>query len=281
VRSPATPATADVAFAAVVFSVEERERVRDRLVELAHADPRVVACAVIGAEAKGRVDRWSDVDLTLGVAAGAPVADVVEDWTRALAGELGAVHLFDLTVMTSLYRVFLLGSNLQVDVSFTPENDFGPRGPHFRLLFGNAVERAPAEPPPAKHLFGLGVHHAVRARFCIERERPWQAEYWISALRDHALELACLREGQETAYGRGFDRLPDAVLHGAGQALVRSPERGELLRALGAGVELLLREADEVDGDTARLADQLRELADPAALAEPVQRKHLQPPRRA
>jgi hypothetical protein len=174
--------------------------------------------------------------------------------------EFDAVHLFDLPFQTTIYRVFLLPGNLQVDLSFTPEHDFGARGPKFRLLFGNAVERDAVPAPTAHHVFGLGVHHAVRARICIERGRVWQAEYWISALRDQALTLAGLRHGLETAYGRGFDQLPAETLTLAGAALVRSPEREELLRALSAAVELLLYEADEVRDLASNLTAELREL---------------------
>jgi hypothetical protein len=255
-----------VAFRSVVFSVEERGLVRDRLVELARADGRVVACALIGAEAQGRADRWSDLDLGLGIADGVRVDEVVADWTRELVEGLGGVHLFDLTVMSSLYRVFLLRTSLQVDLSFTPERDFGARGPRFRLLFGSAVERPPSELPSTRQLFGLGVHHAVRARFSIERGRPWQAEYWIGGVRDQALTLACRRAGLETAYGRGFDRLPAALLSEAEQALVRSLERGELLRALGAAVELLLRTSEEPRERATGLGQQLRRLSEPSAL---------------
>jgi hypothetical protein len=176
------------------------------------------------------------------------------------------VHLFDLTVMSSLYRVFLLRTSLQVDLSFTPERDFGALGPSFRLLFGRAVDRSPLQPPSERHLFGVGVHHAVRARFCIERDRRWQAEYWISGVRDGALTLACRRAGLETAYGRGFDRLPTALLSEAEKALVRSLGREELLRALGAAVELLLRERNELDEEASMLERQLRQLSDPAAI---------------
>jgi predicted nucleotidyltransferase len=253
-----------------MFSVEERERIRDGLVESARADPRVVACALVGSDARGETDRWSDVDVTLGIAAGTAVAEVLEDWTRHLVDHSGAVHLFDLAAGPSLYRVFLFPGNLQVDVSFTPEDDFGPRGPHFRLLFGSAVERAPAEPPSARHLFGFAAHHAVRARICIERRRVWQAEYWISALRDEALTLACRRRGLETAYARGFDRLPPELLTKASQALVLSTEREELLRALAGAVELLLGEEHRLGEDTSRLARQLRELSrDPRSPASP------------
>lgn len=251
--------------------VEERDRVRGRLLEMAHADARIVAGAEIGALAKDGGDPWSDLDLTFGVAGGATVDAVLADWAADVVAELDAVHLFDLPFRTTIYRVFLLPGNLQVDLSFTPERDFGALGPKFTLLFGNAVERDAPPPPSAHHLFGLGAHHAVRGRICIERGRSWQAEYWISGVRDEALSLACLRHGLAVSYGRSFDDLPEETLATASAALVRSLEREELLRALGAAVDLLLQEADEVR-DLRELASkltvQLRSLAGAVTLGD-------------
>jgi hypothetical protein len=241
-----------------VFTVEERDRVRGRLLEMAEQDARIVAGAEIGALARGG-DRWSDLDLTFGVADGGNVEAVLADWTMEVGREFEAVHLFDLPHRTSIYRVFLLPGNLQVDLSFTPEHDFGALGPSFTLLFGDAVEREPVPPPSPQHLFGLGAHHAVRARICIERGRFWQGEYWISGVRDQALSLASLRRGLETSYGRGFDQLPEETLTLASAALVRLPEREELLRALRASIDLLLEEAGEL---ASKLAMQLRTLPD-------------------
>ena len=243
-----------------MFTVEERERVRERLLEVARADDRIVAGAEIGALAQGG-DRWSDLDLTFGVADWATVDAVLEGWTANVLSEFDAVHLFDLPFQTSIYRVFLLPGNLQVDLSFTPERDFGALGPKFTLLFGDAVQRDPIPQPSAQHLFGYGVHHAVRARICIERGRPWQAEYWISGVRDQALMLASSRRGLDVAYGRGFDQLPAETLALASAALVGSPQHEELLRALCAAIDLLLREADEVPALDSTLEGQLRELA--------------------
>jgi hypothetical protein len=103
--------------------------------------------------------------------------------------------------------------------------------------------------------------HAVRARICIERGRYWQAEYWIGQLREHALALACSRRGLNTSHGRGFDELPGDVLAAFEDALVRSVERGDLLRALGSAVEGLLREAEEVRDFAVLVEDELRALA--------------------
>ena len=137
-----------------LFTVEDRERARERVLELAASDERVVAGAVVGSLALGDGDRFSDLDLTFAVADGVPVPEVLEDWTRTVVDELDGVHLFDLPSGASIYRVFLLPGCLQFDLSFTPAAAFGAGGPKFRLLFGDAVERPYAEPPSAHELFG-------------------------------------------------------------------------------------------------------------------------------
>ncbi len=193
---------------AIVFNIEDRDRVRDRMLDVASSDPRVVAGAVVGSLAHDEGDRWSDLDLIFAVADDVPVTEVLEDWSRNVVGEFDAVHLFDLPSGPIIYRVFLHPGCLELDLSFTSSSEFGPSGPKVRLVFGEAVERPDEPPTPAQELFGYAVHHTLHARVAIERERYWQAEYWISAIRDKALHLACRRRGLDGWYGRDFDRLP-------------------------------------------------------------------------
>ncbi len=243
-----------------MFSPQERELVREHLLRLADADDRIVAGAEVGSIATGEGDRWADLDLTFAVAEAADVTEVLRDWTQNLDRDLDAIHLFDLPFQRTIYRVFLFAGNLQVDLSFTSASDFGALGPKFKLLFGHAVDRPHMPPGSAHHIFGVAVHHAVRGRICIERGRLWQAEYWISALRDHALELACLRRGLEESHGRGFDQLPPEVLDFFGGALIRSLEREELLDALRKGIQGLLRESEAIPEIAARAEPRLKEL---------------------
>ncbi|NUR77795.1 MAG: nucleotidyltransferase domain-containing protein [Thermoleophilia bacterium] len=243
-----------------MFSVEERDRVRRHVLDLAASDARVVAAAAVGGSAGGERDRWSDIDLTFGVADGVALDGVLGDWTREVESELDGIHLFDLPRQASIYRVFLLPGCLQVDLSFTPASEFGAYTPRFELLFGEAVAKPQLSEPSAHERLGLGVHHAVRARFCLERGRLWQAEYWITSMRDEALALACRRHGLETLYGRGRDRLPPDVLAPFEDALVRSVDAAELQRALTVGVDCLLREADEARSLANRVEPRLREL---------------------
>ncbi len=237
-----------------MFTVEDRNRIRDRLLGIGRADRRLVAGALIGSTASGG-DRWSDLDLTFGMADDAILRDILADWTTRLHREFGGVNLFDVSYLSTTYRVFLLPGNLQVDLSFTPGAEFGALGPKFTLLFGKTIERSQAEPPSAQHLFGLAVHHLVRARICIERGRLWQAEYWISAARDEALSLACRHRGLETSNGRGFDDLPEGVLEQFSKALVGTLDRDVLLSALRGAIDGLLSNSEDVGELGARLRE--------------------------
>ena len=246
-----------------MFSVAERNLARDRVLALASSDARVVAGAVVGSLALSEGDRWSDLDLTFAVADGEDLSGVLADWTQTISDEFDAVHLFDLVAGPSVYRVFLLPGCLQFDLSFTPAPAFGATSPKFRLLFGEAVEKPhPPSPAPREH-FGYAVHHALRARFSIERGRVWQAEYWISGVRDYALDLACLRHNLPARNGRGYDDLPADIRNAFQAALVHSLEPAELLRALEAAIEGLLREANhipEVAETASSVTSQLRAL---------------------
>src|SRR5213080_3283897 len=243
-----------------MFTVEERDLVRNRLVQMSRADPRLVAGALIGSTAGGGGDRLSDLDLTFGLADGAAIDDVLSDWTARIVNEFQAVHLFDLPHLSTIYRVFLLPSNLQVDLSFTPGNKFLGKGLKYDILFGNALERDPSKPASAEQTFGLAVVYLLHAHACIARERMWEAEYCISAARDQALSLACLHRSLKTSYGRGFDDLPRETLEPVVGALVGSLDKARLIGALGKSVDVLLQNSKDVSDLAQRLGPQLREL---------------------
>ena len=230
----------------LVFTVEQRDALRDRLLRLAEEDDRVVAGAAVGSLAVDRGDRFSDLDLTFAVVDHAPVADVLEDWTRTLVEGLDAVQLTDVSRGATVYRVFLLPDALQFDLSLTPAARFRPAGPRFRLLFGETVGDPETPAPPLAHdLFGWGVIYTLHTRACIERGRVWQAAHYIAAVRDHALSLACLREGLPAVQARGFDDLSAETLARFPATLVGVLEPDSLRSALAASVLALLREGEE------------------------------------
>jgi hypothetical protein len=242
-----------------MFIAQERDRIRDQLVELSHADSSVVGAAFTGSFATGSGDRWSDVDLAFGICGSLDAA--IGRWTDLLYSEFGAVHHWDLVAASSVYRVFLLPGWLQVDLAFTPSAAFGPHGPSWRLIFGSAGAPEPPALPDRRYLAGMAWHHALHARICIERGRRWQAEYWISAIRDELVALACLRLGYPTAYSKGAHLLPAEVTEPLAATLVRSVDDAELTRALGTAGRALAAELARADPDlAARLGPMLAEL---------------------
>jgi hypothetical protein len=239
-----------------VFSVAERTALLDRVVRLGEGDDRIVAGAVVGSLAVSDGDRFSDVDLTFAVADGLDVVDVLAGWTATLADELDAVPIVDLVRGPTTYRVLLLPGTLQLDLSMTPAARFRPAGPRFRLLFGSTAE-PDADPPQAagdlflptpavaRDVFGWGVVYALHARACIGRGRVRQAEHYVTAVRDHALSLACLREGVTAVQARGYDDLPAATLARLAATHVGAAETGPLRTALAAATAALLHEGAE------------------------------------
>lgn len=241
-----------------MFTVEQRDALRDRVWRLGEEDERVVAGAAVGSLAVDNADRFSDVDFTFGISEAVRVTDVLDDWTRTLTDELDAVSLADLERGPTTYRVFLLPDTLQLDISMTPAARFRPAGPRFRLLFG---ETAPDEsegpttptagdlfiatPSVPADIFGWGVIYALHTRACIERGRVWQAEHYVGAVRDHALSLACLREGLPPAQARTYDDLSADTRARFGSTHVSSLEPAALRSALAASVLALTREGTE------------------------------------
>lgn len=254
-----------------MFTVEQRDALRRRVLRLAEGDERVVAGALVGSLAVDGADRFSDLDLTFGVAASFPVTDVLDDWTRTFVDELAAVHLVDLERGPTIYRVFLLPDALQFDLSMTPAAQFRPTGPHFRLLFGETAASEGATPsvsdlfistpPVVGSIFGWGVIYALHARACIERGRVWQAEHYVGAVRDHALSLACLLRGLPAVQARSFDDLPAESLARFEDAHVGAVDPAALRSALAASAVALLREGAEARLPHARfVAERLAEL---------------------
>ncbi len=245
-----------------MFTTEVREGLRDELVAAARADVRIAAAALVGSSALGHEDRWSDIDLALCLASDADRTPVIADWSDQMYTEHAAVHHLDVTRGETLYRVFLLSSTLQVDISFWPQAAFGAVGPDFRVLFGTAGRPLTEAAPTAVELVGNGWLYALHARSSIARGRVWQAEHMISGVRDQVLALACLRHGVPAVQGRGMDSLPPEATSAVAGALVRSLVIPELRRAFAAVTEALLAEIKRIDpGLAARLTAPLTELA--------------------
>jgi hypothetical protein len=227
-----------------VFTVEQRDALREHVLQLADKDERAVAGAAVGSLAvDGGGDRFSDLDLTFGIVDDVPVGEVLDDWTRRLVEDKDALQLADLERGPTSYRVFLLPDALQFDLSMTPAAHFRAAGPRFRLLFGETAGDPRTPTPPLAHdLFGWGVIYALHSRSCIERGRVWQAEHYVGAVRDHALALACLREGAPAVQARGYDDLSAETIARFADTHVVSVEPEALRPALAASARALMHE---------------------------------------
>lgn len=236
-----------------MFTIQFRDEVREKIISKAKGDSRIVSAAVIGSYAQGTVDRWSDIDLTFGVDESFPTSSLINLWTNYVAEEFKGIVLFDIQAGKTIYRVFILPGCLQVDLSFSPSSDFGAIGPHFKLLYGKQDEKLNdnnkienSQPQPTQEMFGYMVHHILRARFCAERNRLWQAEFWISETRNLALKLACISQGLSGDHGRGFDDLPNDILSSFKNSYVKELSKNEILRVIKVIITGLPNISDEV-----------------------------------
>lgn len=191
-----------------LFTPAEREGIRAALIDRAREDPAIAGAALVGSAARDAEDDWSDVDLVLQLAPGADESAVVREWTDVV-GELSPVaDTFDLIAGGVRYRVFLLESSLQIDVSFWPFEQFRATGAPFRLLFGTPAAATEPPAPDPDRFIGMGWLYALHARSAVARDRLWQATLMLDGLRDAVVALMCLRNGVPHAQGRGVDRLP-------------------------------------------------------------------------
>jgi hypothetical protein len=235
-----------------MFSSEERSRLRSDLLEHAAKDQRISGAAITGSAAAAHEDRWSDIDLAFGVSDAAELGNVLRDWTEHMYQKHLALHHLDVKSGGWIYRVFLLSSTLQVDLAFVSSTEFRALAPTFQLVFGKAHESRYVSPPPAEDIVGLAWLYALHARSCIARRNLWQAEYMVSAIRDNALALACIRHGLPAAHGRGMDLVPAGVAAQFEGSLVRQLDTAELSRAFRVVVHGLLSEIRCVDEELAR-----------------------------
>lgn len=241
--------------------MSERTALRDWLIDLARADEHVTSAAVLGSGADGHEDRWSEIDLALRLAPGRDPKVIADARAERLGERVQPVSQLDIWSLGALYRVFLLPDTLQVDVSFWPDDRFAAHGPNLRLFFGEANEPVSTPSGSAARVLGMAWLYALHLRSSIARGRAWQSVYMINGVRDHVVELACLRYGLPSAQGRGTDELPFDLRSALKATLPQTTEDGEPSRCFGELVPLLVSEAHHVDPQGAQeLADVPAEL---------------------
>jgi predicted nucleotidyltransferase len=233
------------------FTEEDRTNLLKRVIEIGETDNRVTGGALIGSVATETFDAWSDIDITFGINSENEPKLVLEEWTALLQEEYSVVHHFDLIHLSTIYRVFLFSNGLELDLSVTPENDFGPRASGFKLLFGKANEMQVASPPLPEAFIGLCWHHIMHTNTAINRGKKWHAEFWISSLRNHLIARKCSRLELVSSFAKGADALPQQEVDVFQDTLVVSLETDEMRRALQAIVVIFLSEVKLVNKELA------------------------------
>lgn len=192
-----------------MFDPREREAVRTALVERARDDAAIAGAALVGSAAGDAEDNWSDIDLVLQLAPDADEPTVVGEWTSYLGAVSPVADTFDLLAGGIRYRVFLLESSLQIDLSFWPFAQFRATEAPFRLLFGTPGTATEPAPPDLDRTIGMGWLYALHARSAVARRKLWQAAIMLDELRDTVVTLMCVRNDLPYWHGRGVDQLPD------------------------------------------------------------------------
>jgi predicted nucleotidyltransferase len=247
-----------------VFDVVAREALRTRLVLRAQDDGQIAGAALLGSAARGEEDRWSDIDLALRLVPGAAPELVADAWIDVVAETELVVDHLDVHASGALYRVLLLGSTLQVDLSFWPYDSALAAGAPVEVLFGEvpvtSVEPAHAD-DQSMTAVRMGWLYALHARSALRRGRVWQALWMLEAIRDVVVGLSCRRLGLPGGEGRGVDRLPAELLAGLARSLTGDVEVQSVWAGFEALVGLLLAEAERqglpVSSDLARVLTRL------------------------
>lgn len=235
-----------------MFTVAQRDAIRDSLVANAHADLAIMGASFVGSSATDKQDAWSDIDLALQMTSGAVEADVVALWTDRLYGQHQVVHHFDVFAGNGVrYRVFLTADSLQIDISFWPQNLFRAMSERFLLIFGEPNEPIMPAAPNPDVIIGNAWLQALHVRSALARKTPWYAASLLDDFRKQILALACVRLGLNPAHGRTIDQLPTELLAELGTALTTSLDSAEIQRSFSGHMSLFQQEIAHHDTELA------------------------------
>jgi predicted nucleotidyltransferase len=215
--------------APALYTPEQRDEVANRVLALLREDERIERAELSGSGTTGYTDRWSDVDVFVTVANGVDQQEVADSWIARLYEAMPVVHHFAVAFGDHHVRGFLLENLLELDIGFQPAD----------------VEEGEWPGPDAEGEAGFAWHDVLHAGAAIARGRPWRAQYYVGLLRWRTLELATDRLGLDFGEFKGVDDLPDELLAQVAEALPRSLEREELVRAARAATIAFMGELRE------------------------------------
>jgi hypothetical protein len=241
-----------------IYSLADRDVTLARLLDLLEADPRLEAAVVSGSLGAGRSDRWSDIDLAAVVPTTEDCERVAADWIARMYRELPVAHHYRVAFGTTIVLGFLLRDGLEVDLSFTPAPDFEVWAP-VRVAFDRTgiATKAAAAPitwsttPDWSGEAGFAWHDVLHACVAANRNKPWQALFFLGRVRNRTLSLASERHGWEADEFALVDALPAAERDPLLDTLVTDVDRAALLAAIEVATRALLDELRRGDRELA------------------------------
>ena len=246
-----------------MFTFTDREKIRTEILDRARNDRRISGGAITGSASVDNQDTWSDIDLAFGIQNSNDLPQTIADYTEQMYTVYKAIHHLDVFSGAWVYRVFFLSNTLQVDLAFAPEKEFGARASTFKLIFGKTGSISHDPSPTFESLVGWCWLNALHVRSSLKRNRLWQGEYFISAMRDYVISLCCRRYGLPEKQGRGVDQLPNDERMKFEPSLVSSMNLAELWRAFSCVVSICLEEIEIADSALrGRLEPTIKELSE-------------------
>lgn len=190
-----------------MFSVDQRDALRQEVIERAKQDVHVNGCALLGSAARDEQDAWSDIDIALQLEKGHEVEDVANRWTTWLGTIATVADTLTIHASGAMYQVFLFNNSMQLDLSFWPPDTLRSTGGRIRPVFGTVQAPEVRRADPQSYV-RMGWLYALHARSAIARRRAWQADMMLTELRNQVIALACHRMGLDPAEGRDAHLLP-------------------------------------------------------------------------
>jgi hypothetical protein len=133
-----------------VFTVEQRDALRERVLRLGEDDERVVAGAVVGSLAVDGGDRFSNVDLTFGIADHVQVADYVLTGPESLSQAEQVIEIGDVLGRRIRFEELSPEEFRRETAGSWPHPVVDMRSPRVRRT---AADGPDPEPPVAGNLF--------------------------------------------------------------------------------------------------------------------------------
>jgi hypothetical protein len=245
----------------ILFAPSDRDATLARVLELLEADPRIEAALITGSLAAEAADRWSDIDVSALVADAQDCEGVSDDWIARLYRELPVAHHYRTAFGATIVPGFLLENGLEVDLAFTPAAEFTVWAP-VRVAFDRTgtARRAAESPvtwsptPDWPGEAGFAWHDVLHACVAANREKPWQALFYLQRVRTRTLGLASERHGWDADEFARVDELPAPERDPLLASLVTALEPAPLLRAIEVATRAFL---DELRRGDHALADRL------------------------